>query len=66
MLWRFLGSIVFGFLLGRMPMYICNSQSILVSKFWDGGCSVFNSCVLAVWENWFHSHCNLSVVMVAR
>ena len=36
-----------------------------VSKFWGGGCREFVSCEGLLWENWFHSHCSHSVVMVA-
>ena len=46
-------------------MYLCISHNISVSKFWGGGCREVFFGVRLCWENWFHSHCSRSVVMVA-
>ena len=32
--WRLFGSMVFGFFLGRMVMYLCMSHYNNISKFW--------------------------------
>ena len=60
-----LGCMVFGFFLGSIVMYLCMSHSISVSKSCGGGCRKLVRCGRLLWEYWFHSHCSLSVVMVA-
>ena len=46
-------------------MYLCMSHNTSVSKFWGGGCRDLLFVMSIFWENWFHSHCSRSVVMVA-
>ena len=58
---RLVGRMFFGFFLGRMVMYLWISHSISVSKSCGGGCRKVVRCGRLLWENWFHSHCNLSV-----
>ena len=48
---KFFGSMVFGFFLGRMVMYLCISHSIYVSKFWGGGWRLLVACVWLLWED---------------
>jgi hypothetical protein len=62
---KLIGCMFFGFLLGSILMSLCISHKIHVSKFWGGGCRELLICVSLFWENWFHSHCSRSVVMVA-
>ena len=42
---RLLGCMVYDILLGSIVIYLCMSQSILVSKFWSGGWREIVSCV---------------------
>ena len=35
--WRLFCSVVLGFFLGKIVMYLCISHNTLVSKFWGGG-----------------------------
>jgi hypothetical protein len=59
------GGIIFGLVLGREVMYRCVSHSTLVTKscggVWRNGVRLGRS----MWDNAFHSHCNLLVVIVA-
>lgn len=58
------GGIIFGLILGREVMYRCVSHSTLVTKpcggVWRNGVRLGRS----VWENAFHRHCNLLVMIV--
>lgn len=62
---QLMGRIIFGLILGRVVMYRCVSHTTLVTKscggVWRNGVRLGRS----VWENAFHRHCNLSVVIVA-
>ena len=61
---KLVGRMFFGFFFGSMVMYLCISHNISVSKSCGGGCKNVVRCVRWFWENWFHSHCILSVLRV--
>ena len=46
-------------------MYLWISHSISVSNSCGGDCRKVVRCGRLLWENWFHSHCSLSVLRVA-
>jgi hypothetical protein len=62
---RLVGHMIFGFFFGSIVMYLWISHSISVLKSCGGGCKKVVRCGRLLWDNWFHSHCSLSVLRVA-